>query len=308
MLKQESLDGISKFSFSAGGGETSVSFVPGYGGTITELHFFHQGKNFQVLDGFKTAEQIRMNEKSRGIFLVPFPNRIRDGKYVFKGKEFFLPINKPKENNAIHGFIWNRNFEIEETKNAITLRHEYGGNYPGFPFPFSFSVSYELTGTTNLTITLRAINTGKSSMPFGAGWHPYFTFHQPVDTLQLKLPGGDMLETDERLIPTGIKKQFNQFQDFQTIGKRDFDHAFELSKPQEGYETSLRESVSGATITVQQDANFKYLQVYIPPDRNSIAIEPMTCPANAFNSGEGLIVLEEQEVFESRIKVKIHNG
>ncbi len=303
MLKQDVIDGIQRFTLLSKSGKSFVRFIPAFGATPTELQLTHKGNSIQIFDGFKSADQIKSNEKSRCIFLIPFPNRIKNGSYVFEGNEYQLPINKPKENNAIHGFIWNRNFELEENNNSIALTHRYNGDYSGFPFPFSARFEYALA-ENSFSINIQVLNTGKTSMPLGIGWHPYFTLHKQADELQLQLPSCNHLEADERLIPTGKRSTFTEFQTLQNIESRKFDDAFECAENENFIVTKLRDPQTGATITLQQDAIFKYLQVYTPPERNSIALEPMTCPANAFNTGEGLITLKSGEMFEGGISLK----
>ena len=141
-------------------------------------------------------------------------------------------------------------------------------------------------------------------MPFGIGWHPYFTLQKQADELQLQLPACNHLRVDERLIPTGNREPFREFQTFHSIGSRSFDDAFECTSNAGYFETKLRDPQTGGIITLQQNAVFKYLQVYTPLERSSIALEPMTCPANAFNSGEGLITLKSGESFEGQISLK----
>jgi len=281
--------------------------VPAFGANIRELFFIKAGRPVQILDGFQTFGQLQNNEKSKSIFLIPFPNRVRDGKYFFEGKEHQLPINKPEENNAIHGFIWNRKFEITETllnENSaiIKLQYQYVGDIEGFPFPFLIELEFQLD-ESELKITVLATNTGYSNMPFGIGWHPYFTFKQAVDNLSLKIPACNILEADERMIPTGNRKALDEFVQLQKIESTSFDTCFEFSGNDKIFESIVSDSES--IITLWQENIFRYLQVYIPPGRNSIALEPMTCHANAFNSAENLITLKPNEKFAGSFGVKI---
>lgn len=302
MLKQDFIGSVQRCTLS---NENSfLRFLPEYGATPTELCLSLHGKQYEIFDGFQTEAQIQENEKSRGIFLIPFPNRIRDGKYAFEGAEYQLPINKPKENNAIHGFIWNRVFQIAEEKNAVKLTHDYKGDFPGFPFPFSASIRFALSESA-CAVEVTVLNTGNTSLPLGIGWHPYFTFKTQVDDLRLQLPSCRHLFTDERLIPTGNRNPYTDFETARTIGKKDFDDAFECTGAHDFFETRLTKVQSGITIILQQDSTFKYLQVYTPPGRESIALEPMTCPANAFNSGEGLIALPSGKSYSGKIRISI---
>jgi aldose 1-epimerase len=287
---------------------SEVAFVPAFGANILSLKFNHT----EILWGFENEVQLIANDKSRSIHLAPFPNRIQDGKYFFEGNYYQLPINKPKENNAIHGFVWNKKFEVinsnaEKDFASVTLKYIYDGGEAGYPFPFELLFEYTLK-ENSFSLNFSAVNTGSNNMPFGYGWHPYFTFGNNVEHLQLQLPECNVLETDIRLIPTGNSKNYNSFQQPENIDITEFDTAFELTGNKDFFETKLFSAETNKTISIQQSNVFKYLQVYIPPNRHCIAIEPMTCPANAFNSEEGLIVLQPKQNYSGIITVSILNN
>jgi len=154
-------------------------------------------------------------------------------------------------------------------------------------------------------IQVNAHNTGTTDMPLGIGWHPYFTFQTIADELQLQLPSCETLDTDQQLIPTGKQEKFTKFKNLTAIGNHDFDTCFQLKNTSEFFETRLYYAAKQTTIILEQSENFGYLQVYTPPHRNSIALEPMTCPANAFNSLQNLIVLSPGNSFEGSIRVSL---
>ncbi len=282
-----------------------VVFVPAFGANIISMQLHGQ----QLLDGFQNDVQLISNEKSKCIHLAPFPNRIKNGNYSFRGKKYQFPINKPKENNAIHGFVWNRIFKtvkenIQNDGARVTLNYEYDGSIEGYPFPFSIDYEYVLKNN-GFSIEVKATNTGITDMPFGIGWHPYFTFHTPVDELKLQLSACEVLETDQQMIPTGKQKVFTSFENLNGIGAYRFDTCFQLKNTARVFETQLYHAKKRAAIILAQSESFGYLQVYIPPHRNSIAFEPMTCPANAFNSLQGLIVLSPGHFFKGNIDVSL---
>lgn len=282
---------------------SEVALVPAFGTNILSLQF--QGK--EILWGFENESTLTANDKSRSIFLAPFPNRIQHGKYFFEENDYQLPINKPKENNAIHGFIWNKKFEVESTKvekdhASIALKYSYDGSEAGYPFPFELILQYTLY-ETHFSVQFSAVNNGNSNMPFGFGWHPYFSVGEHVNNWQLQLPDCNILETNEHLIPNGNRKNYTLFQQPENIGNAEFDTAFELTGFKDFFETRLFSSEYHAALSIKQSGVFKYLQVYIPPKRNCIAIEPMTCPANAFNSKEGLIVLQPKQNCSGNISI-----
>jgi aldose 1-epimerase len=282
---------------------SEVAFIPAFGANILSLKF--QGE--EILWGFENEEQLVANDKSRSIILAPFPNRIQAGNYFFEENYYQLPINKPKENNAIHGFVWNKKFEVVDTKttdnsSCATLKYGYNSTEAGYPFPFELLLQYTLY-KNSFSINFSVVNTGSSNMPFGFGWHPYFSFGKKVNDWKLQLPECNMLETNEQLIPNGNKINYTAFQQAEIIGSTTFDTAFELKGHQDFFETVLFFSQENTRLSIKQSSLFKYLQVYIPPLRNSIAIEPMTCPANAFNSKEGLIVLQPNQILSGNISI-----
>lgn len=304
-IRQETFGSFEKIILKSATRE--VAFVPAFGANILSLQF--QGK--EILWGFENEEQLIVNDKSRNILLAPFPNRVQAGCYFFEGNHYQLPITKPKENNAIHGFVWNKKFELVSKEitsdfSSATLRYIYDGSEAGYPFPFELTLLYTLyKNSFNLNFSVE--NTGNSNMPFGFGWHPYFSFGNNIEEWQLQLPKCNMLQTNEQLIPNGERRNFSAFQNPEKIGDTTFDTAFELNGKENFFETRLFSSVQNEILSVKQSRTFKYLQVYIPPQRNSIAIEPMTCPANAFNSGEGLIILSPQKSSSGSISVTLLN-
>ena len=306
-IAQQQFGKFKSYTLHEPGKKGYLKCIPEFGANIIELQLENNGKSFQILDGFSSEEQLRENTKSRGIHLAPFPNRIRDGKYPFDGIAYQLPINKPKEQNAIHGFIWDKPFNVIEEKSekdhaSLSMGYNYNGEFTSYPFLFQIKYSYQLS-PDGLAVSVQVMNTGDSNLPFGVGWHPYFTFHKPVDELELQLPACTVLDVDERMIPTGTANPYPKFEHLTSIGSTSFDTAFKLSDSDDSFITRLYDPAEKTTIVLTQDQHLPYLQVYIPPDRNSIALEPMSCPANAFNSGEGLVVLKPGEKFESKMNL-----
>src|SRR6185436_18543598 len=76
------------------------SCVPQYGACLVELVF----GGISILDGYETPEGLIENHWSKSAFLFPFPNRLKDGKYSFEGKDYQFPINNASTGNAIHGY------------------------------------------------------------------------------------------------------------------------------------------------------------------------------------------------------------
>jgi aldose 1-epimerase len=267
--------------------------------------FALSGREF--LDTFEKPDE---NPDARGQILIPFPNRVEDGRYVFEGEELRLPIDEPERGHAIHGFVRWEEWEVSERdETAVTLRHDLLPR-PGYPFSLALRIKYELSPRRGLAVAATATNTGYSSLPFGAGYHPYFTVGpQKVDGTLLRVPAATRLELDERLIPRGrvpVEGSELDFREWRGIGERKINACFtDLDFDEDGRTTVvLSHPDGGPEVAVWMDSAHGYVQVYTGDDipdesrrRKSVAVEPMSCAPNAFNSGEGLRTLEPGESF-----------
>ncbi|NOY78838.1 MAG: hypothetical protein GXO76_13325 [Calditrichaeota bacterium] len=289
-----------------------VAFVPGFGGNVNELVLRKNGKTISVIDGFSSAEEMIQNKFMKSGRLIPFPNRILDGIYKFNGKKYQLPITEPARQNAIHGFFYNQPLEEKSIRSlsdriVAELAFDYTGEYPGYPFRFSVGLTYTLTENHEFIIHSRVKNSGTQPLPFGDGWHPYFRLNRPPDELFLKLPASKKLRLTDRMVPNGETEIDNRFTQAARIGTSQLDTVFKLPETEGVAAADLIDPQENVTLRVWQETGprkYNFMVVFIPPNRRSIAIEPMTCATNAFNNHDGLIVLEPGEVFEAEHGVK----
>ncbi len=280
-----------------------VSIIPSFGGHVNELILKKNGALHSIIDGAKTIEELVANPYYKSAKLIPFPNRIKDGKYVFKGRTYQLPINHLAENHAIHGLLYNKPFHIKKIEKSnssalLELEYYYVSELEGYPFSFLLQLEYTFT-INGLKIKTAVVNQGNSEMPFADGWHPYFTLQETVNDLSILIPGSKKIEVDHRMIPTGVKSEMDNFYKLSKISDHLFDTAF-LIETEDTATTQLYSSKKNVSIHVWQETGFNkynYVQIYIPPDRSSVAIEPMTSIADAFNNGEGLIILKPGDVY-----------
>lgn len=280
-----------------------VSVIPSFGGHMNELILKENGVLYSIIDGAKTIEELIANPYYKSAKLIPFPNRIKDGKYVFKGKTYQLPINHLAENHAIHGLLYNKPFIVKKMENndssaLLNLEYSYNSELEGYPFSFLLQLEYIFTNN-GLKIKTSVINQGNSEMPIADGWHPYFTFQETVDNLSLLIPGSKKIEVDNRMIPAGNKTEAEIFNKLSKIDDRSFDTTY-LIDTENTATTQLYSSKKNVSIHVWQETGlhkYNYVQIYIPPDRTTVAIEPMTSIADAFNNGEGLIILKPGDVY-----------
>ncbi len=289
------------------------SVIPEYGAHVNEVVLVKNNRPVSILEGEKFQDTMVENKWYRGAKLFPFANRVLDGQYTFDNQKYQLPINFHEQYHAIHGIVYNLPFKVIRQRNAIkkasiTLQLIYKGNIQGYPFPFVLELSYVLQNQKEFTCTTKVINTGSSPMPFSDGWHPYFTLEsENIDELMLHLPSSQLLTTDNRQIPDGFTQPFTVFDDFAPIGNTVFDDCFQIpvSKKQKAT-TILINPAKDLTLSIWQDCTpntYQYVQVFTPPNRKSIAIEPMTSAPNAFNNHQGLQILQPDEVFSASFGV-----
>lgn len=248
----------------------------------------------------------------RGQLLMPWPNRIRDGRYTFAGKTHALALTEPERGNAIHGLarwaIWS---VLEHADDTVTLGCRLRPQ-PGWEWSLDLSVTYDLTAS-GLIVTPRARNVGTEAAPFGFGAHPYLSVGEDrVDEVQLGIPAGSLLELDDRLLPTrpaAVDGTDQDFRDPRLLGELALDTAFtDVVADADGrWRVTLHHPQTGRSVTVWAEATaYPWLQVFtgdsLPLDvrrTSGIAVEPMTCPPDAFNSGDGLLVLEPGQEFSA---------
>jgi aldose 1-epimerase len=251
----------------------------------------------EVLDGYGVDEECT---SGRGQVLIPWPNRIEDGTYEFDGQRHQLPLTEPESGNAIHGLVREEPWTVaEQEPGSVRLTYELQPQ-PGYPFSLALELEYSLSDD-GLRVQTTATNGGEEVAPYGAGAHPYLRAGSPtVDSASLRIPARTVLHSNDRGLPVGSEPVEGSDLDFRSprlIGATVLDHAFtDLERGDDGLaRVDLADRVS-----LWVDASFPYLMVFTGdplPDvaRRSIAVEPMTCPPNAFRSGEGVIPLEPGE-------------
>jgi aldose 1-epimerase len=260
----------------------------------------------ELLDGYGADE---MSTSGRGQLLIPWPNRIQDGSYEFDGRRHQLPIDDPEEQDAIHGLVrWAAWTVGEREPHRVVMKHAIHPR-PGYPFPVDVSVEYRLSDT-GLRVSTTATNAGAAPCPYGCGFHPYLRFGtQGIDSVTLHAPGRTVLFSDERGIPVSSRSVEGSEYDFRRprqVAATRLDNAFtDLERDGDGLaRVSLGEAEGSQKLTLWVDESYPYLMLFtgdpLPDvDRRSLAVEPMSCPPNAFRTGEALIRLEPGGSFTS---------
>jgi aldose 1-epimerase len=295
------------------GSREEAEIIAGRGAVLSRLLLSRGGELLSIIDGFSAPAMVRTDRAFRGAWLLPFPNRVGGGRFHFGGREYALPLNYAHEGHAIHGFLYDQPFRttgttIARDSAAVVLTHSYGGQLQGFPFEFDARICYKLNNGSGLTCTAEVTNTGATAMPLGIGWHPYVTLGKPIERLLLRVPGTHRVVLGADMIPTGELAPVAESGEPVVLGQDMLDSTFEVDHSGGTVGTDLSDPESGVTIRVWQECHrgqFRYVHVYTPPDRRSVAIEPMTCWADALNNQRGLLVLRPGDSTKVRCGVRL---
>jgi aldose 1-epimerase len=282
-----------------------------YRATVTELGgglraLTHRGRPLVTTFG---ADDLPPH--GAGQLLAPWPNRIDGGSYDFDGTRYQLPLSEPAHGNAIHGLTrWMPWTPAAREPGQVTLRCAPVGQI-GYPFAVRAEVTYRLDPGSGLHVTVTALNEGTRTAPWGTGQHPYLAVGAAaVDGCELTLPARQWLPVDDRGIPSGPPRDVAgtefDFRAGRPLAGIRLDHAFTgLERDGDGL-AWVRLDAGGARSALWADAAYGWLQVFtgdsLEPEirRTALAVEPMTCPPNAFASGEDLIVLRPGESVSCR--------
>jgi len=285
---------------------TGQQWTIGYGpfeATVVEV-----GGGLRTLtrDGIDVVAGYGVDEKcasGRGQQLMPWPNRIRDGRYTFGGTSYQLPLTEVARGNASHGLVRWALWELVEIEDeSVTVGYRLHPQ-PGWDHHLDLRTTYVLDDS-GLVVTAAARNVGRAPAPFGYGAHPYLaTGDTPLADVELQVPATSWVEVDDRMLPRRNRSVEGTDVDFRTRRAVDgarLDTAYtDVLRDDDGmWRCTVRAADRSATLWA--DAAFGWFQVFtaIAEERKGevgIAVEPMTCPADAFNSGTSLVVLEPGE-------------
>lgn len=244
-----------------------------------------------------------MCDGAHGAPLIPWPNRLADGRYRFDGTDYQVALTEPTKHNAIHGFLCWRPWDVLEHRADRVVMGARLFPLEGYPFQLEVQVEYRLDDG-GLTATTTAANSGGHALPYGCGQHPYLApgGDGTIDGCTLQLEAETRITTDdERQLPTGSEPVAGTVFDFRTprkIGDVAIDFAFtDLVRDGDGRAWVRLTGHDGRTSELWVDRSYPLVELYTADTlaesrrRKGLGTEPMTCPPNAFATGEGVIRL-----------------
>lgn len=266
-----------------------------------------------VLDPYPV---LAMCDGGHGAPLIPWPNRLGDGRYRFDGVDYQVALSEPGKHNAIHGFLRWRPWRAVAHESSRVIVGTRLHPLTGYPFTLEVRIEYALD-QDGLSVRTSATNLGEHPCPYGAGQHPYLSPGEGlIDECTLEFAAGTRIVTDpERQLPAGREAVAGGEYDFSSprvVGEQQIDAAFTDLQRGDGGSALCRLAASdGAAVELWADENYPFMELFTgdtlspPRRRRGLAVEPMTCAPNAFQSGDGLIRLEPGQTHAGRWGVRL---
>ena len=265
-----------------------------------------------VIEGFAPHE---MPDGCRNQICFPWVNRVGSGTWEFSDRVAHVGADNVVSRTLNHGLVRWRPFSIDLVEPSRCALSYVLFPLPDYPFATRFEVRYEVDAR-GLSVTSTVTNLDDVVVPFSLGFHPYFATSAPtIDGARLHLPARSYLEVDERMLPTGsilpVAGTPFDFRVPRPIDGEVLDVTYtDLDRDEDGLFTVTLADVDGTVTRVSQDGAFAYFQAFSADTltaarrRTSLALEPMTAPAEALRSHQGLISLAPSQSWSGVWRVR----
>lgn len=277
-----------QYTITAGDYEATIASV---GATVRTLTY--RGRDLVV-----PFEPDIVRPAFRGATLAPWPNRIVDGRYVFRGRSYEVALTEPGRGQALHGLASWLDFTLVETAESWVTLGATIEPQQGYPWRIRVETTFAI-GADGLTQRVKATNLSHDFAPWGTGPHPYLVAPGALDDWTFTLPASQVLTvTPDRLSPVGLQsvtadaERFD-FREPRTLGAVMIDHAYtDLVRDRDGLVTARVTDAQGSGASITWDSRCPWVQIHTadqpggpeaPGHRAGLAVEPMTCAPDAFN-------------------------
>jgi aldose 1-epimerase len=287
-------------------GNLRLRLDPEIGGSIVDFSAKPGDRWIPIMRRGK--EPLTKASNASGFVLIPYSNRLRDGRFSFGGKRYQL---RHAEKHAIHGDVRDRPLRVLESSEDRVVLEFRSDEFSDLNFPFRFSARmiYALEGF-ELSCRIELVNVGTESMPAGCGFHPYFNRRMPGSTgeveLQFKVSG---VYPGETPLPEGPAIPIAPQQDFSTQRPLDvvLDHCFAGWDRQ----AAIEWPGSGVKARIQAEQGMEHVILFSPEGQEVFALEPVTNANDGFNllvQGDencGVVVLKPGEPLKTGLTILI---
>jgi aldose 1-epimerase len=288
--KTESIEGatgyvlVYKGDGSAHDKDISIKIAPTlgsnlYGFTVGEHEVVHYNPRFS-LTSYYTGNPI----------LYPFPNRLRNCMYEYKGKKTWqmkhgIPI-------FLHSLVFDERWMFDEpvaTETGVSLDtylivDENHPVYEGFPFKHTLHVIYRVN-KQGFSIRYKVINQDTKELPFGISFHTFFSKLGGDERSFLQVPGQYMMELTDDLLPTGalfdVEGKVFDLRKPVAVGTQDLDNCF--TGMIEGERVFVEYPDLGLKVFMDSTDEFTHIQVFTPKGKPFFCVEKQTCSTDAPN-------------------------
>ena len=229
-----------------------------------------------------TPSDFKTSSDTASFLMAPYPNRIRDGKFTFQGQDYSLRF---PEKHAIHGDVRNRPWQVETiSPNAATIQfRSQDFTDINYPFPFSITQSFGVSNSA-LLVQCSLKNEGKTSMPAGCGYHPYFNraLEGADENVLLRFnTAGIYPSTEEVPLPTGMPHPLKPAVNFSAL--RELDVTLDACFAGWDGEAEMVWPERKVSLTMHASSNMSRLVLFSPPGRPFFALEPQSQMTDGFN-------------------------
>lgn len=278
------------------------------GGTVRALALRGQGES--------AATHLLVDPEARecdtawfaGRLLVPFADRLVGARYEWQGRRYQLQPNDSNGLDAIHGFLYRTPMHLLETTPGVLIAETHLASRPGYRWSLTVRVTYRVAATA-ASVQIAVTNEGPGIAPITIGWHPYFAGAEiPIDSAELAVDGERFAEVDELMRPTGrlvpVGSTRFDYRSARAVGGEEIDIALFGGSPGAAPRATLTHG--GRRIVVAGSGAFRAMQLFVPPDRRSIALEPVSAPAEAFHQPTlGDVAVPEGETLAGEARVEV---
>ncbi len=283
--------------------ETRVE-IYAFGALLNAFYVKQNEKERNIIYGFLDTNDAKehITPLFQSAKLSPFVCRLKEGRYTFANHKYKIE-KYYSQREAIHGLVYDAVFTLQESgvnndSAFVTLAYDYNKSDSGFPFFYRAEITYQLQENNRLIVTTVVTNHSRSAIPVADGWHPYFTLAKKVNELRLSINTKEIVDFDNRLLPTGQFTPYTNFIKSRLVEDTVFDNCFVLDGKNQQPACSLADGETGIEVNIYAEKNYPYLQIFIPDNRDAIAIENLSSLPDSFNNTIGLTVLEPLESSE----------